>query len=895
MRHLNATRRLGRAAMILPLCAIAGTLISNRPAIGSSAPHLYAWGSNSHGALGTGETASSPRQAIITSAQSVSCSGAIAYVLKADGSLWTWGGNSPNLAIPSPVAGIHGIATVNCSDTHALALMNDGTVWGWGYNSFGQLGYTPSVPVPAPVQVPGMSNALAVSAGGIFSLALAQDHTVWAWGGNPSGELGFSPDTFRYRSEPGQVPGIADVKAISAGGTYCLALKTDGTVWGWGNNMYGQLGDGSSLPNRDSPVQVSGLTGIVSIAASGGNISAAVKDDGTVWAWGLNDYGELGPSIGTTLIAPVQLPGLSDAASVACGLSHIVVLRKDGTVWSIGRNIDGELGNGSATSTQSGVQTIGLSDVTSVGAGGNRSVARKGDGSVWTWGANEQGQCGDGSYSSRRMPAKVYGDPGFTQVCGGAGHAVALGPEGTVWAWGMNNLGQVGDGTTWDRHTPVNVAASTRFKMVRTGWYHTLALSETGVVWSWGDNSMGAAGDPTDYVRKAPAPVAGATDVVGIGAGQYHSILVKANGTVWTWGINAFGILGDGSTTFSRTTPGQVPGLTGIVKVEGGSTHSLALSSGGEIWSWGTNSAGELGDGTTTGRKTPVKVTELTDVKDISSGAGFNLALKTDGTVWAWGANTHGQLGDGTTINRTTPQQVQGLAGITSIRAGSFSSMALGSNGAVWIWGDNSVLLAIGGGIVENHLVPTKVEELANVSVIGIGVSNYFALSPSGMPDHLAWRTQPTVGNAGSLMSQQPVLEVRFPDESVASNYTGPVSNFVKPGSGVAGSYLAGTTTVKCVGGVASFNDIAVDPAGSGYVMEAVGEGLAPVDSLPFNAGAIPWTLGDLTRCLRIAAGLDVSAPADALSLNLAGPATTIDILDALRIARKTGGTEPNP
>lgn len=894
MRHVNATKRHWRAAIILPLCILAGMLSSPGPAIGSSAPQLYAWGSNAHGALGTGETAGTPRQAIVTGAQTVRCSGAIAYVLKADGSLWTWGGNSPSQALPSPVAGIQGIAAVSCSDHDTLALMNDGTVWGWGYNNYGQLGYAASNPIPAPGPVPGISNVLAVSAGGTVSMALAQDHSVWVWGGNASGELGLSPDTLRNRAEPGQVPGIADVKAISAGGTYCLALKSDGTVWGWGNNMYSQLGDGSALPNHVSPVQVAGLTGVVAIAASGGNISAAVKDDGTVWGWGLNDFGELGPSIGTTFLAPVKLPGFSDAVSVACGLSHIVVLKRDGTVWTMGRNIDGELGNGSATGTSTAVQVTGLSGVTTIGAAGNRSVARETDGSVWTWGANDEGQCGDGSYSSRRMPTKVYGDPGSTQVSGGAGHAVALAPDGCAWAWGINNLCQVGDGTTSDRHTPVNVAASTRFKMVRAGWYHTLALSEAGVVWSWGDNSMDAAGDPSAYVRKTPAPIAGATDVVGIGAGTYHSILVKADGTVWTWGLNSSGVLGDGSSTFRRATPGQVPGLTDITKVEAGGIHCLALTSGGEIWSWGFNGAGELGDGTTNSRSTPVQVTGLTNVSDISAGYLSSLALKTDGTVWAWGANAYGQLGDGTTINRPTPQQVQGLTGIKAIRASLFFSMALDSNGTVWVWGDNTIGPA-GGGIVEARLVPTKVEELANVSAIGVGVSDYFALSPSWMPNHLAWRTQPADGNAGSLLSQQPILEVRFPDESVATDYTGPISIFVKPGSGSTGSYLNCTTTVKCVGGVASFNDISVDPAGSNYVLSAVGEGLAPVDSLPFTAGATQWAMGDLTRCLRIAAGLESAVPADMLTLNLAGPSGTIDIVDALRIARKTGGAEPNP
>ncbi|SMB96533.1 Alpha-tubulin suppressor [Thermanaeromonas toyohensis ToBE] len=349
---------------------------------------------------------------------------------------------------------------------------------------------------------------------------------------------------------------------ISAGTYHSLALKSDGTVWAWGQNSYGQLGDGTTT-NRYTPVQVQGLSDVVAVAAGGGH-SLALKSDGTVWAWGANNYGQLGDGTTANRYTPVQVQGLSGVVAIAAALgSHSLALKSDGTVWAWGYNYYGQLGDGTTTNRYTPVQVQGLSNVVAIAAGGSYSLALKSDGTVCAWGYNGQGQLGDGTTTNRYTPVQVQNQnlqSSVVAIATHGNHSLALKSDGTVWAWGANAYGQLGDGTTTNRLTPVQV---------------------------W--NLSG---------------------VVAIAGGGNHSLALKSDGTVWAWGYNGAGQLGDG-TTISRYTPVQVQGLSGVVAVAGGSNHSLALKSDGTVWAWGQNGYGQLGDGTTTNRTTPVQVLNL--------------------------------------------------------------------------------------------------------------------------------------------------------------------------------------------------------------------------------------------------------------------------------------------
>ncbi|MFL5352544.1 PKD domain-containing protein [Archangium sp.] len=334
--------------------------------------------------------------------------------------------------------------------------------------------------------------------------------------------------------------------------------------------------------------------------------SALVKQDGTVWAWGSNAYGNLGDGTTTTRKSPMQVPGLSGVTAIDAGVAHMLALRQDGSVWAWGYNLYGQLGNATNTDRSSPASVPGLSTVTAIAAGDYHSVALRQAGTVWTWGYNFGGQLGNGSTTDRTSPGQVPGLSGITAISAGAYHTVALHQDGTLWAWGSND-GQLGDGTTTRRTSPIQVPGLSGITAISASHLHTLALRQDGTLWAWGQNAQGQLGDGTTLNRTSPVQVPGLSGVTAISAGQFHTAALLQDGTVWTWGRNNLGQLGDGTTT-DRASPAQVPGLSGITAISAGAYYMLALRQDGTLWAWGNNGTGQLGDGTLTNRLLPMQV-----------------------------------------------------------------------------------------------------------------------------------------------------------------------------------------------------------------------------------------------------------------------------------------------
>lgn len=344
-------------------------------------------------------------------------------------------------------------ASLYAGDYHSVAIRADGAVFAWGYNYYGALGNGATGNNSAvPQKATNFTGAVDVAAGSNHSLVAKSDGTVWGWGYNSYGQLG-TGDT-SSRSVPSQVQYLSNVSRVAAGCSFSLALKNDGTVWSWGSNGDGQLG--YSGGSKSAPLQITGLTNVVAIAA-GCESGYALKTDGTVWAWGDNYYGQLGTGNSADSAIPVQVLGASDVVALAAGERHVVALQRAGTLLTWGRNQSCQLGTsvdkyGNCISSAAPVPVSNIQDVVQVAATSTSSAALKRDGSVWTWGSNYYGQLGNGSptgYGKVSItPVQVTGLAGVVEIAGGSqAHLLARTRTGEVQAWGRNSYGQLGNGT----------------------------------------------------------------------------------------------------------------------------------------------------------------------------------------------------------------------------------------------------------------------------------------------------------------------------------------------------------------------------------------------------------------------------------------------------------------
>jgi alpha-tubulin suppressor-like RCC1 family protein len=349
--------------------------------------------------------------------------------------------------------------------------------------------------------------------------------------------------------------------------------------------------------------------------------------------------------------------GGATATPIAAGYSHTCAITRTGGVKCWGDNGDGELGDGTTSPRRTPVAVLRLGKrVRSVAAGVGVSCVVTKAGGAKCWGSNGHGELGDGTTTDRHVPVPVSGlAEGVRAIVAGEALTCALTTAGAVKCWGYNRYGELGDGTTADRQTPVTVTGLARVSAIAVGYLHACALTTAGGVKCWGYNGYGQLGDGTTSNRQVPVEVAGlAHGVIAITAGGGHSCALTSRGGVVCWGSNSLGELGDGTTT-RRLTPVGVAGLArGIAAIAaGGEAHGCALTRGGSVECWGYNGYGQLGDGTTTDRHAPVAVSGLAGIQAIAAGGfGHSCSLTSAGEVSCWGRNTSGQLGDGSTDER---------------------------------------------------------------------------------------------------------------------------------------------------------------------------------------------------------------------------------------------------
>jgi alpha-tubulin suppressor-like RCC1 family protein len=378
-------------------------------------------------------------------------------------------------------------------------------------------------------------------------------------------------------------------------------------------------------------------------------------------AWGENLSGQLGNGSNEQLSdAPVPVSALEFVTSVAAGGSHSLALLADGHVMAWGGNAYGQLGNGTTNNASTPVEVHGLSDVTAIAAGANHSLALLSNGTMMAWGANEHGQVGDGKVSKEeepgeQLPVPVTGLTGVTAIAAGGNHSLALLSNGTVMAWGENEEGELGDGSHADAHSPVLVKDLSGATAVAAGANFSLALTNKETVKAWGSDLNGQLADSEvgeeNDESAVPVVAEGLTGVIRIAAGAAHALALLANGTVEAWGENHDGALGDGKLAESQETPVQVIGLTDVRAISAGTEDSLALLDSGSVMSFGANQWGQLGNGTSGGfSDVPVEVAGLREVASISAGGAHMLALGEQIPVVTSLSPKFGPAGGGTSV-----------------------------------------------------------------------------------------------------------------------------------------------------------------------------------------------------------------------------------------------------
>jgi alpha-tubulin suppressor-like RCC1 family protein len=414
------------------------------------------------------------------------------------------------------------------------------------------------------------------------------------------------------------VSGLEDVVSIAAGPTHSVAVTSSGDVYTYGSNESGQLGNGTT-DDQDEPVLVTGfiqtyLENLVYIAA-GADHSLAVKDDGTVVAWGDNETGALGVSGLLYSDVPVAVPGLTGVTKVAAGKGFSLALKSDGTVLSWGTNSFGQLGRGAVTDgTTPGATT--LSNITDIAAGAHHALALRSNGTVMSWGRQYDGQLGLSSSNDRNTPQQIPSNQlsGVTKIAAGALHSMALKSNGSLYVWGSSATGQLGLGETAYVIRPTVVPNLSDVTDIAAGGYHSLAVKDDGSVFSWGTNTYGELGSGLTELSTTPQIVtlngSALTDAVSVGAGEYHSLVVLEDGTLRTFGKNTTGQLGDDSNVYSEVPIHPVLLRQSVIQAVGGGYHTMVLTQDGNLFSFGGNFDGQLGH---TGTKDAWRPTRVFD------------------------------------------------------------------------------------------------------------------------------------------------------------------------------------------------------------------------------------------------------------------------------------------
>ncbi len=676
---------------------------------------VVCWGGNSLGELGrdTGGqvvgNAPEPVAGLDVGVTAVAGSRSHSCALTGAGGIECWGSNEAGQlggsqagageysAVPievplGPAIGMPPVAAVSVGSWHSCAIDDVGDVRCWGYNGFGQSGIDPAtaylVVVSAASPPPSVNfavNATQVAVGGYHTCALLDGGAVECWGWNGEGELGngsIGEDTSSFAPQAvSGFDGNLPVEQIAAGEFHNCALLATDEVRCWGDNGWGQLGDGT-VTTSSEPVAVVGLPpGEIESIAAGYDFSCAHYSNGETRCWGNHRNGELGAGGALFRPDPVLVQGLPEPiVDIESGNVHVCALGKSGTVSCWGRNYDGQVGDGSALDRPIPVALAGFDETPKkLASGPFHTCISSAGGRTQCWGYNQYGQLGDGTTQPSPIPSNAFDiAPAPTQLEAGSmlGQSCAL-SGGALQCWGAR-FGMQASGAPIANIAPYPLDFDAPITHFALGEEHGCLLTGTGAVWCWGNNFSGQLGDAAAAnISPEPHYTPYLPESLAIAAGRWHSCAVAVEGAIRCWGSNLYDALGDGvvegGAGSSSATPISVAGFDGSSDEQRGNgviaslaLHTCAVNRLNQVKCWGLADAGQLGnspdaDGyyeSTRPTATTVDL-QIGTIVDLAVGSDHSCALSDTGTVACWGATTYGQLGNGELGYSATPVLVQ--------------------------------------------------------------------------------------------------------------------------------------------------------------------------------------------------------------------------------------------
>lgn len=682
---------------------------------------LKCWGSNSYGQLGNGNTTSSSAPQIIdsgTTYQSVSTGAFHTCAITTAGVLKCWGdynygklgisGASAYVTSPTIIDAGTLYTKVSAGDNGTCAITTSGILKCWGCNSYGEVGNGSNLTQTTPVTINSGTNYSVVAVGVYHTCAITSAGALQCWGNNASGELG---DSRNEGSSPLPITVTSGTNylTVAAGGGFTCAITSANLMKCWGAADNGEVGNGTTAAVY-YPGSVDPSVTYSSVFAAT-NHACAITTAGLMKCWGQNNYGEIADGTNVTRLTPTAIDTGTVYSTAAVGLVNTCGITSSNALKCSGSNSDTQAPDGSAPVTKALTQVLSLSSYKAISTGYSHTCAINLKGYLECWGLNSDGQLGDTTLVNHLVPYKIDIPNTYSSIAAGAYHTCAINASQKIECWGDNSDLAVGNGSTSDQTAPVTIDSTNSYSMVATGDAQSCGITQSGVLRCWGYNQDGSLlGSGTTDVA-TPQTVDSTNSYNFVSIGSTHACAITATGRLRCWGRNDSGQLGNSSVTVGTaiTQLTDIDAIHTYIYVAAGFNETCGITDSNDLYCWGSNTSGKLGDSTTTDRVVPTLIDSGVKYRKVTVAATYACGLTTSNVLKCWGSNSVYNLGTGNTTSTTTPTVIDSANAYMDISAKYLTTCGVTTANVLKCWGYNPYGQTGDGGTIWSHNILTSI------------------------------------------------------------------------------------------------------------------------------------------------------------------------------------------